>query len=117
MIAIIYESVKSAIRDAVPGAIREALGWRLSRWEETKVVKRKVRTGKYIATPVPAKAEILTDHSIPTLAPEPNMEPEFIIEEKIMKITHNDYVRFNPVTGDYDVRKDKSPMIEFFDKK
>jgi hypothetical protein len=110
MIGFIYDGVKRAINDAIPGAIKSALGWHSNTWDEQKTIVRKIRTG-YMATPV---GELVVSGNMDEIQPprENKIEPVYKKEKILLKITHHDQIRFNPVTGDYDVRKDDSPMVE-----
>lgn len=110
MIDFVYDGVKRAINDSMPEAIKSAFGWKSNTWDEQKTIIRKVKTG-YKATPI-GKLVINSNVNEIQSPRENKIEPVLKNEKILLRITHHNETRFNPVTGDYDVREDEHPMVE-----
>lgn len=109
----IYQAVANAISDKMPGAIKKALGWETRYYDKYKVVEIEVRDGFEAVFKNLPQATIMPD--TPT-EPEPvEIKPKYKKIKKIIKTTYRTETRFNPATGDTDVREDDSPMTDILE--
>lgn len=109
----IYQAVANAISDKMPGAIKKALGWETSYYDKYKVVEIEVRDGFEAVFKKLPQATIVTD--TPT-EPEPyEIKPKYKKIKKIIKTTYRTETRFNPATGDTDVREDDNPVTQILE--
>ena len=116
--AWIYEAVKRAIRDEVPSAIQDALGWHFNKRLEYQIKEFSVEDGyEHDLTDLKIEAKEFSDLEDMVLeAPvELKYKPKHKILKKIIRRTFYDQSRFNPVTGDNDFKRDENPLVEFFD--
>jgi len=110
--SFIYDGVKRAITDSVPGAIHDALGWHTSKRIKDIIVKKEVFDRVKLVHKLP-KVRIITDSNELTAdLPEYKEVKIYKIYECKLRRIYFDQYRFNPVTGNTDWKYDTCPFSE-----